>query len=41
MLNSIYNFFSQNSSQEEDNNDKDDADWNDNENNLTDKLVLN
>jgi|TARA_B110000285_G_C15130753_1_gene623411 hypothetical protein len=41
MLNSIYNFFSQNSSQEEDNNEKDDADWNENENNLNDKLVLN
>ena len=41
MLNSIYNFFSQNSSQEEDNNEKDDQDWNENENNLNDKLVLN
>jgi hypothetical protein len=41
MLNSIYNFFSQNSSQEEDNNEKDDQDWNENENDLNDKLVLN
>ena len=41
MLNSIYNFFSQNSSQEEDNNEKDDADWNENENDLNNKLVLN